>query len=204
MDEPIAYWDSIAESVNPENTMGIKDNWWKRQCLVKHLLDYSFEARHILEIGCGAAITAGIMSILHGGMFHYVGTDISPKFCAIAKRFWKFEIIASTIQDLKFKPGTFDCLWAFDVLEHISFDQRLGCYEVLSRIMKEKARVFINNPDEKNPNGHDMDFEFGMADDDIAAMAKIMEMKIERITPYAIYDKRKNKRQYQFIVMSRG
>ena len=191
-----AYWDNIAERVS---NGGLKDNWTKRRGLIKHLLDYDITKCRVLEIGCGLGMTAGALKMIYGGFFNYTGTDISPKFCELANKRIGLSTVNTRADSMPFENKSFDCLFAFDVLEHIPAEDKPNVYKELDRVLNDKAFVFINNPHPKNPCGHSDDVEHGFDESDIATMCKVLNMEIHELTTYRGHEGYK----YNFIVMRR-
>ena len=190
------YWDDQAVRVGAGGA--ITDNFWKRQALIKRLLDYDFWDKRVFEIGCGAGVTARLLKALHAERIHYVGTDISRKFCAIANKSLGLNVVwASDPSNLPFEKDTFDALLALDVLEHVPNGERGPMYAELNRILKPNARVFINNP--LSESKHNPDFEHSFNDLDLIGLCEALGMRIERLEPYSARDL-----HYQFIVLIRG
>lgn len=190
------YWDNIAEKVS---TGGLKDNWTKRRGLIKHLLDYDLTKCNVLEIGCGLGMTAAILRMIYGGRFNYIGTDISSKFCEAAKKHAGLRTINTKADNMPFKDGEFDCLFAFDVMEHIPMTDRPNVYRELDRVLNKKAFIFINNPHPKNACSHSPEEEHGFGESDIADICKSLKMEVHELTTYNGTPGYK----YNFIVMRR-
>lgn len=191
-----AYWDKVAEKAS---NGGLKDNWVKRRGLIKHLLGYDMTNCKVLEIGCGLGMTAAALRMIYGGRFEYTGTDISKKFCELASKRVGLRTVNTKADCMPFKDKEFDCLFAFDVLEHIPAADKSGVYKELDRVLSDKAFVFINNPHPKNKCGHSLEEEHGFNESDMAAMCKALNMEIHEITTYHGTEGYK----YNFIVLKR-
>lgn len=199
-----AYWDSRVDMLTKGARFALSDNWEKRRNIVRFLLDYDFKGKSILEIGVGFGVTAHVLDCLHGDDdFPYVGTDISPAFIDYAMRAFGLEMFQARSDSLPFDDASFDCLFAFDVMEHIHPDDQEGTAKEINRVLKPTARVFINNPYRENPCGHDQEFEHGFTMWDLAGLAETLGMVVERIETHTISLGRPNQHRYQFIVLSR-
>ena len=194
----LEYWDNIATQSVKEK--GLVDNYLKRRKLIRELLKYDFEYAKILEIGTGLGITAYILKILYGYHIDYTGTDISGKFCDIARGTLKHKMIQTKAENMPFEDKTFDILFAFDCLEHIPIEDRPSVYKELDRVLKDKAVIFINNPCKTNPSGHDKDFDFTFNESDLAKLCNSLNMEL---LEFVHYDGHRGYR-YQFIVIQRG
>lgn len=193
-----AYWDNVAEKVSLDGT--IRDNWVKRRGLVKHLLNYDLTNTHILEIGSGLGLTAAMLNMIYGGHFKYTGTDISEKFCKLASEKAHLTVLNVRPDNLPFEDKKFDCLFAFDVLEHIPANDKPNVYKELNRVLTDTAYVYINNPHPNNPCGHSPEEEHGFGEADIAEMCRVLKMEVYEFTTY--YGSPGYK--YNFIVLKRA
>jgi SAM-dependent methyltransferase len=198
-----AYWNKHAEMISPPSQNGKRkfmDNWWKRQKMIQYLLDYDFEESSVLEIGCGAGFTAFTLLSLYGGTFKYLGVDVSDKFVEVAKTIFGLSAMVARTSELPLDSQSFDNCFAFDVLEHICLGDRAQTALQLNRVLKPKARIFINNPFTSNPCGHDERVEHGFDNIDMMGLSATLGMGIERVETYGI----RHGNRYQFIVMSRS
>lgn len=198
------YWDYTAERVLPKDKRQLADNYLKRQAIIKRLLDYDFRNKDVLEIGCGGAFTAYIMQCLYGGMFKYIGTDISSEFISGATKLWELDLRYARADALPFDADSFDYLFAFDVLEHIHPDDRKPAVMQLDRVLRPTAKVFINAPYESNPCGHSPEFDHGFDELELGGLTVSLGMKLERVEHYDVQWVEPGLYQYQFIVLSRN
>lgn len=187
--EEVEYWDSVAVQA--------KDNFNKRKKLLRYLLNYDFEDTEVLEIGTGLGTTATLLMFATGGTFKYIGTDISPKFCAYAKRMG-LNMVNARSDNLPFTEKQFDSIFAFDVLEHISHKDRPSVFTELSRVLKRGGTVFINNP--LSESKHDKNFDFGFSQSEIGKLSETLEAEIYEVKTY----QGKGNYWYQFIVLRRA
>lgn len=189
------YWDSVAQIAAPGDK-SIRDNFGKRQHIIKLLCDYYFTGAKVLEIGCGLGVTAAVLKVMTGWDFTYKGVDISQKFCDAAKRMFNHDVYRCRANNLPFPDKEFSALFAFDVLEHIPPDDRDGVYKELDRVLGDTAAIFINNP--LSQSKHDPNFDFSFKDMDTAKMAAALNMTIIQLTTYDFKGY-----WYQFIVLGR-
>jgi len=195
----IEYWDSVAENNCPTKTNIICDNWHKRQQIVRHLLKYNFIGKKIIEVGCGIGITAATIRFA-AGMPKYSGFDISQRFCNVAKHILNLNVKYGEIIDIPAESCEFDCIFLFDVLEHIGVTDRQKAFMEVDRVLKDSAMIFINNPITKS--GHPEQFDYGFDENDLAHLCKTTSARIEEVSIIRI--KPKNKLyEYQFIVLKR-
>lgn len=187
----VEYWDKQA---------GYQvDNLLKRRRLVRVLLKYDMSNTKILEIGTGLGITATAIKFLYGDRIKYVGTDISPKFCAFARNMGH-EIYQTEATNLPFDNNSFDIFFAFDVLEHIPYKDRDSVFDEINRVLDENAMIFINNPHPNNPNGHNKAYDFTFDENDIANLCKRTKCIIREIVRYDGHPSH----LYQVIVLGKG
>ena len=148
------------------------------------LLDYNFEKTSVLEIGAGIGFTAWIICNLHGDRVLYTGTDISNVFCENAKKLFKHNMVCTKADNMPFEDKSFNALFAFDVLEHIPFEDRVDVYKEVNRVLKDSAVIFINNPHPQNMSWHDKRYDFTFDDQDIARLCLETNMQIRQMTMY--------------------
>lgn len=191
------YWDNVAEKMSKDGIL--RDNWIKRRGLVRNLLGYDMTNANILEIGCGFALTATMLNVIYGGHFKYVGTDISAKFCDLATKNTRLKTVHAWPNDLPFEDMKFNCLFAFDILEHIPKHERPAIWQELNRVLKHDAFIFINDPHPDNPCGHSEEVEHGFNEVDLLDMVVALNAEIIEHTTY----KGSEGYKYRFIVLRR-
>lgn len=194
------YWDDVASHCLSENDSGgivLSDNFPKRRAILRKLLAYDFTGREILEIGTGMGYTPALLSACYGWKLKYTGTDISAQFTEIASKFG-LDVKHASPKALPFEDKSFDVVFLFDVLEHIPYEERAEVYKEISRVLKDRALVFINNPNPKNPNLHNPDFEFGFNELDLGALSTAVGVMIHEVSTITAED-----RLYQFMVLKR-
>jgi SAM-dependent methyltransferase len=193
-----AYWNAIARSVCDHEAGNVRHNWLKSQAITKFMLEYRLDQRKILEIGVGAGINAAALSIACGENFDYQGVDISPVFAASARKFFGLPVKVCELDKMPFPDDSFDYVMAFDVLEHVPVNDRRSLYIELDRVLKPRAKFFINNP--LGESLHDPNFDFKWGECDISGACERMGMRIERVQMYTCQPGTR----YQFIVLGRG
>lgn len=194
------YWERIASEHYDPETKILRDNWTKRQHIVRMLLEYDFSGKRILEIGCGLGIVATALRIPLGPDFDYIGTDICERFCQIASELNRLDVYYARADSLPFESDSFDYLFLFDVMEHVRPDNRADIYSEVDRVLMKNSLVFLNNP--LTQSRHDPEFDFGYDESDMADFCRVCRMHIERVTTYGLRIKDSEYR-YQFVVMRR-
>lgn len=105
--------------------------------LKKETKDY----QSILDVGCG--VDSPVRYLPQD--MHKVGVDVYSPAIAISKEQGihneYFEINIDTI-DQQFEEGSFDCVLASDVIEHVTKEQGLALIEKMGRIAKHKVIIF--------------------------------------------------------------
>lgn len=187
------YWNDVAIKTSKAKENMINDNWFKRGQLVKRLLDYNFYRTRVLEIGCGLGMTAQSLRLVQG-LFKYDCTDTSDVFCDFVRDTFHMNPKQAKANDLPYDSDKFDCIFVFDVLEHIQPDERLQSYGEMLRVLRTGGRVFINNP--LTQSNHDVEFDFGFTDYDLTNFMSI-GFKLEKLEEYQIG----NDYKYEFIVL---
>jgi SAM-dependent methyltransferase len=100
----------------------------KKKC--EHFLAEIPKTAHILEIGCGSGWVGEYLR--QGGWKNYVGMDIVPPADLVGDiKKWR---------DLKIKPGSFDFIVAFEVVEHVDLVDE--CFDLL----KPGGKLLLTSP----------------------------------------------------------
>jgi SAM-dependent methyltransferase len=193
------YWDTVAKDCVSLDTNQINDNWWKRQQLVKRLLNYNFIGKRIIEIGCGVGITGASIRNT-AGMVDYLGVDLSPIFCNAANKALHLVTKEGEITNIPAESNHYHYMFLFDVLEHIHPRERERGYQEINRVLKANAIIFINNP--ITQSGHDEGFDFGFNETDLAKLCEVTKTRIEELSTIRIKPNGKMY-EYQFIVLLR-
>jgi SAM-dependent methyltransferase len=105
----------------------------------------------ILDLGCG-----------HGAMLHFarqagyhntVGVDRSEAQVAEASRRGITGIIAGDLYRVleSFSPESQDVVIAFDIIEHFTKDELLGCLDQVWRVLKTGGKLIIHTPNGASP-----------------------------------------------------
>jgi ubiquinone/menaquinone biosynthesis C-methylase UbiE len=189
------YWNGVERQVTP-GAEYISDNFDKRRALLHELTQFDFTGAKVLEIGTGNGVTAHLVRSLNVPMA-YQGIDVSDKFAATAKRFFKLDVTVGDASELPWEDNTFNAVWAFDCLEHIAPHKREKMYAEIRRVLKPHGLIFINNPLDEHTTGHNKDFDFGFNETDVAAFCKTTGLRI-----FLLKTIESKKSQYQFIVLS--
>jgi SAM-dependent methyltransferase len=188
--------------------MAIGVNWSKVRYQISRLLEHDFKDKSVLEVGVGFGVVPGMLRNL-ASFRDYQATDLSPEFRRLTKQFWGIEAKAARSTDLPFEADRFDVLIALDVMEHIHPDDREKTAQEFNRVLKDKARFFINNPityhyknlDVLSGGSFHSDYDYGLELRDIVQFAEIMEMRVELIQEYKVEEG--SKHTYQWIILAR-
>ncbi|RKY41000.1 MAG: hypothetical protein DRP85_07360 [Candidatus Makaraimicrobium thalassicum] len=96
----------------------------------------------ILDIGCGEGI---ITRQLNGNLVYAI--DISENAIKYAKENnKKTRFTIGSASQLPYVDKTFDCVSAFEVLEHLTAKDMHNCLKEIQRICKDHGRIVISTP----------------------------------------------------------
>lgn len=133
-------YDEIYEKPYHLNWLGKYKGYEEQVRLATSLVS----GRKILDIGCGEGI---ITSKLNGN--EVIGIDISKNAIKYAKQHFENErvkfAVASALQ-LPFADNSFDCVCAFEVIEHLTPEDMHKCLKEIRRVCKTEGRVIISTP----------------------------------------------------------
>ncbi len=191
------YWEDQANrSILPDGKT-YYDHPYRKRMILKYLLDYDFDKKRILEVGCGIATTAQSIRFIYGDdLFFYEGIDLSEKFSEFSRKKFCLSVKQGDISSIPFDPLTFDCIFLFDVLEHIPFEKRGGSYSEIDRVLKKDGIIFINNPISKSH--HDPEFDHLISLFDIQDLCTTVQGQVVKLECYGYQNY-----SYQFIVIER-
>lgn len=112
-------------------------------------------ARYIKEIGIFKRPPGRILDIgCYAGFFLKVAqkrgwqvSGLEPSLWAVdyARRDFGLEVTAGFIEDIEFKPGTFDVITMYQVIEHLTHP--LEDLTILQRVLKKDGLLVIETPD---------------------------------------------------------
>lgn len=190
------YWDSVCRDTHFEGG-AIGDNWLKRMALMSFFSKYNWMQERVLEIGAGSAVSAGILKIAVGGMWSYLGTDLSPEFCAAAHSSWRLKVVQADV--LSMPEGKFSRVLALDSLEHVRPEDRPDGYDNIVDRMDKKAVMFINIP--LTESQHDGEFDHGFDLTDLHALQK-RGLRLEKYDTYACHYAG-TRRDYAMAILSK-
>lgn len=119
-------------------------HWWfrSRRAVVRSLLSRAGvppEPR-ILDAGCGT----GANLLEYGRLGVATGVDAFPEAIDLCRRRGLDNVLEAAIEKLPFEPGSFDVLFATDVIEHLD-DDVLALRE-LRRVAADGARLVLTVP----------------------------------------------------------
>lgn len=188
------YWDGVAEKIDAGT--GFYDNWSKRRIIAQFLLKCPWGGQRVLEIGVGAGATAALLALSCGNRWDYTGTDVSPRFIEIAKRFGLNAVQADV---LSLPAGPFTRILCLDSLEHVHPDDREAGYSNIAARLAPEGLMFINMPHERSLHDGRFDHPFGFDD-----LMRLMACGL-RLRRYEYYEVAyaEYMRGYGFAVLSR-
>jgi SAM-dependent methyltransferase len=98
------------------------------------------EPLRILDAGCG---TGQMLKCLeaHGVA---TGIEISPQAVGYARRRGVLRLVQGSIADPPFRDGTFDCVVALDVIEHV--DDDIGILSKLCEVLRPGGHLIVTVP----------------------------------------------------------
>lgn len=116
----------------------------------EHLVRYMFAAqfapgRTILDAGCGAGY--GSVLLAHTGARRVLGVDVSEASIAYAREHYHHRNLEFALMDvlkMDVKPGSFDMMAAFEVIEHLD-DQESFVAEA-RRVLADHGLLIISTP----------------------------------------------------------
>jgi SAM-dependent methyltransferase len=119
-------------------------HWWflSRRAVVRSLLSRAGlppEPR-ILDAGCGT----GANLIEYERLGHATGVDVFPEAIALCRERGLDNVLEAPVEELPFDAGSFDVLFATDVIEHLD-DDVLALRE-LRRVAAAGARLVLTVP----------------------------------------------------------
>lgn len=182
-DAEAAYWGHVARDIKLADGE-IVDNIWKRQALVRRLLDYNWIGEVVLEIGVGGGLTAAVLNLLTLGRMSYLGTDVAPEFCEYANRRWRFQMVMADVTSIPAEPAQFSRILAFDTLEHVLPEDREAGNKEIGRLIVPGGLVILNIPCDES--GHQDEFDHGYTREDTEKLAKDADLKFVRWEPYSV------------------
>ena len=194
------YWDMQAKR---KIVSGDLDNIWKRQVIVRNLLEYDFYDKSVLEIGVGPGTTFASIGLILLNRFSYVGTDTSSVYVDFASKKWGMNTVQSDVTNLPGKNNSYDYIVSLDTLAHVKVDQRKDGYKEMNRVLKSSGKIILNitvKGTELDPN----EFHWGFSYYDLEELVKICSLKLEKVKAYDVKIPITGEvRSYEFIVGGR-
>jgi SAM-dependent methyltransferase len=119
-------------------------HWWfrSRRAVVRSLLSRAAlpPSPRILDAGCGT----GANLIEYGRLGEVTGVDAFPEAIELCRERGLGNVREAPVEELPFEPGSFDLLFATDVIEHVD-DDVLALRE-LRRVATDEARLVVTVP----------------------------------------------------------
>lgn len=108
---------------------------------IRKLKTYCQKNSKILEIGCGAGYFLKWLEKFYDA----TGIDISYDAIELAKkRVKKAALKVASAEELPFRDSTFDCVIAFDVIEHLKNPKKF--FSETYRVLKSKGILILSTP----------------------------------------------------------
>lgn len=176
------YWDAMSEySIKDKHI--VYYNFEKVGHILNFLCRYDLFSKSIIEVGVGLGFVA--KALISGGQInHYTATECGEGYIDYVKNTSSVDVVKTTMDSLPFDDKRFDTVFLFDVLEHIKPENRVKSYAELSRVLKDKRSVFINNPSNKNLSFHNKSFDNKFGFTEIEAFAESLGICIKDIKHY--------------------
>ena len=119
-------------------------HWWfrSRRAVVRSLLSRAGvpDSPRILDAGCGT----GANLLEYGRLGAVTGVDAFPEAIELCRERGLDNVLEAPVEELPFAPGSFDLLFATDVIEHLE-DDVLALRE-LRRVAADGARLVLTVP----------------------------------------------------------
>ena len=136
------YWYEIYQNEGSYTNYALQ----KQQRFVLELVDRTENAKRILDIGCGAGITA--LELAHKG-YEVSGIDLAPNMIQRARaearqRNIVCDFRVGIAENLPYPGQSFDVLLALGLLGNI-LDDRLALTE-MARVLKSRGRLIVTMP----------------------------------------------------------
>jgi len=119
-------------------------HWWfrSRRAVVRALLSRTDlpPSPRILDAGCGT----GANLLEYGRLGEVTGVDAFPEAIELCRGRGLDNVLEAPVEDLPFEPGSFDLLFATDVIEHLDDDVR--ALRELRRVAADGAQLVLTVP----------------------------------------------------------
>jgi SAM-dependent methyltransferase len=152
---PEPLFDTVAENYDEELEAGISVSGENREffaqnrvgLLARRLRALAFQARHILDFGCGTGTTTPFLLELPGAE-RLTGLDLSPNSVAIAKQSYANDRTHFDLVDNFEAEGTVDLIYINGVFHHIAPADRPDIAARLARMLRPGGILAFweNNP----------------------------------------------------------
>lgn len=99
-------------------------------------------AGRLLDVGCGAG---GFLSIARDAGYQTVGQEVAPYFVDYCRAQLGLTVLGGELETLDLAPASFDCVTAFDVIEHHPDPKRL--LRTMRRLVKPGGIAVLSTHD---------------------------------------------------------
>lgn len=101
--------------------------------------------RRVLDAGCGVGSMGEVLQERCG---HYVGVDLNRHVLRFSTPALERSYVQASGLSLPFAPGSFDCIFAFDVLEHLpgGLADQIRFLAELRRVLKPVGTILFTTP----------------------------------------------------------
>ena len=180
--EESAYWESMCQKTRPNG--GYRDNIWKRQVIVRKLLELDLIGKTILEIGIGMGVSFAAINLAILGKFKYIGTDLSEGYCSFVKDHWNMDVRQTDVTCLPARDNSIDIVVALDSLEHIHPDDREAGNKEINRVLSHPGQLVIHLGLE--PSFHDNRFDHPYGSKEVLELLDTCGMRMVRHDVYTV------------------
>ena len=135
---PDSYYGDL-ERYNPVLNFIVRLLAKKRANLVKNILP---ESAKVLDIGCGQG---WVLDYLQRMGCEVTGVEVSEQAATHARQVLNLNILIGDVRDINLKPGDYDCVIIWHVLEHVK--DPMGLLEHIKMLLKPEGILLVAVPD---------------------------------------------------------
>ena len=141
------YWNS--SYVRKSIPKGFFYNTAKVRGIFNFLCKYNFDATRILSVGDGLGFFTYMCGLMWTGC-KLMTTDYSETGPEKARELFNIPSTSCRCSELPFEDGSYDVLFAIDVLEHVDKYERIQFYKEARRVLTKNSWLIIDIPTTKD------------------------------------------------------